>query len=485
MKQSMISAGIDIGTSTTQLMFCRLIIENRAGYGMVPQVEIVSREVLYRSRVWMTPLKYEDEIDEQAVRSLIVMEYEHAGIRPEEVEAGAVIITGESMRRRNARELTMALAEYAGNFVVAEAGPDLESVLAGLGAGADKLSRDSGKVTANLDIGGGTTNISVFEHGELIDTACYEIGGRQIRIEDQRVTYLSKRLEPLVHDLGLSIRVGDVLQKEEAETLCRRMAELLAEALGYREKSGLEKQMVTMHGLGDRVPEQITCSGGVADCLRLDSWFAYGDIGDVLGRAIWAQPELAQYMVKAAGETMRATVAGAGNFSMELSGSTIEYAGFSFPVKNRMVLHIQCSTSEDIEHIGERINKKMGWLELTNQSGLAVSMDGLACPSFTEIERMAEQIVRAVPEDGSLILIVYHDIAKALGKAIRRKRKENDPLICLDGLKCGDGDYLDIGNPVAGGTVLPVVVKTLIYGTEKETRRKHYDSEDTDGGRNL
>mgnify|MGYP002597556914 CR=1 FL=1 len=58
-------------------------------------------------------------------------------------------------------------------------------------------------------------------------------------------------------------------------------------------------------------------------------------------------------------------------------------------------------------------------------------------------------------------LVSEADLAKVLGQALAPRLP--GPLLCLDGVGVSNGDYIDIGAPVAGGTVLPVVVKTLAF----------------------
>ena len=178
--EEILSAGIDIGTSTTQLVFSRMILQNTGGFGRIPQIKVVSKEVIYESEIYFTPLSSREEIDGERVHEIIKKEYEKAGVCPADLATGAVIITGETSRKRNAESVVRAIADVAGEFVVATAGADLESVLAGKGAGAADLSQKTGKRVVNLDIGGGTTNICVFENGNMVDTACLDIGGRQI-----------------------------------------------------------------------------------------------------------------------------------------------------------------------------------------------------------------------------------------------------------------------------------------------------------------
>ena len=142
MQETILSVGIDIGTSTTQLIFSRLTIENLASNYTVPRISIVDKEVVYRSGIYFTPLKSQTEIDAGKVKEIIRREYEKAGRKPEDLQTGAVIITGETARKQNANSVLENLSDMAGDFVVATAGPDLESVLSAKGAGSDRISEE-------------------------------------------------------------------------------------------------------------------------------------------------------------------------------------------------------------------------------------------------------------------------------------------------------------------------------------------------------
>ena len=176
MKEKILSAGIDIGTSTTQVIFSRFTIENTSGEYMVPRIEITNKEVVYESKIYTTPLIDERTIDEDAVHNIIVSEYAAAGLRAEDIDTGAVIITGETARKENARTVLNFMSGMAGDFVVATAGNDLEGVIAGRGAGTSAMSIKQHVVTANCDIGGGTSNIAVFKENRPVDTGCFDIG---------------------------------------------------------------------------------------------------------------------------------------------------------------------------------------------------------------------------------------------------------------------------------------------------------------------
>lgn len=465
MDETILSAGIDVGTSTTQIIFSRMTIQNTGGFGSVPKIEIVDKEIIHESEIYFTPLLSENEIDGDKVSDIVMSEYKKANLTPDMLTTGAVIITGESSRKSNARSVTEALSETAGNFVVATAGPDLESVLAGKGSGAASLSEETGKTVANFDIGGGTTNICLFRDGAAIDTACLDIGGRLIKVDESgRVTYIAQKLKKLADMSGISVSIGDILTSETAENICREMTEVIEQSAGLRKPDSRLELMITNHGMKSGiVPDIITFSGGVADCMGYsgEKQFPYGDIGVFLGHAVAASPLLTERMSETAEETIRATVIGAGNFSMEVSGSTIEYTFGSLPIKSIPVSRIKLETAEDIPSAAEQIRKGLSRYEnrLT-----AISMKGLPCPSFKEIEAMADAVCAGAEgsDQSVLIIITEADIGKALGQALKRRIKDRD-FICVDGISCSDGDFIDIGEPLAHGKVLPVIVKTLIF----------------------
>ena len=229
MHEVILSVGIDIGTSTTQLIFSRLTIENRASSYTVPRIDIVDKEVVYRSKIYFTPLRSATEIDAEAVKQIVREEYQAAGMTPEMLRTGAVIITGETARKENANEVLEALSDLAGDFVVATAGPDLESVLSARGAGTDALSKEKRTAIANVDLGGGTSNIAVYEKGVLRGTCCLDIGGRLIKVENGRISYIFPKIQALAAANGISLAVGDRAYPEQLYGVCRLMAAQLAQ----------------------------------------------------------------------------------------------------------------------------------------------------------------------------------------------------------------------------------------------------------------
>src|SRR5690625_2024016 len=185
MSEIILSVGIDIGTSTTQLVLSHLTLENTSSAFRVPRISIVDKKVIYKSEIMNTPIVGDLKIDQKQIQHFVENEYKKANIKKSDIQTGAVIITGETARKENAEEVLQALSGYAGEFVVATAGPDLESVIAGKGAGIHTFSKSHSTTVVNLDIGGGTTNMALFERGEVVDTGCLDIGGRLIKIDQK------------------------------------------------------------------------------------------------------------------------------------------------------------------------------------------------------------------------------------------------------------------------------------------------------------
>ena len=450
-EEALLSVGIDLGTSTTQLVFSRLKLKNNAAAFSVPDVQIAEKEILYKSDIHFTPLISDTVIDTEGIRKIVAEEYEKAAVEKSQVDTGAVIITGETARKENAREVLQALSDFAGDFVVATAGPDLESVLAGAGAGADTYSKKHNCTLLHFDIGGGTTNMALYENGELKATGCLNVGGRLIKLEGGKIRYISPVLQGLT-DLSLG---QNVTEETLLPTVKLLTDALCCMALGQGEKIPKSLRTTPLMPL----PETIDCfsfSGGVADLIYTDSppaAFAYGDIGVLLGQALRKSPLFAR-AVKLQ-QTIRATVVGAGSHATRLSGSTVTFSHARFPYRNLPVLAL---TEQEQESLVPALRKKLNWFENT----AVLYLPGYKSPSFSQITSLAREILTAAEGMQPLIVAVMQDMAKALGQAILAISPELE-LVCLDGVKLRQGAYLDIGKPVADGSALPVVIKTLIF----------------------
>lgn len=474
MKESLLSVGIDLGTSTTQLVFSKLTIENLAGAFAVPRMEITEKTILYRSGIYFTPLLNQNSIDFPKVREIIEAEYEKAGIQKSEIDTGAVIITGETARKENAREVVNTLSGFAGDFVVATAGPDLESVISGKGAGTDVYSKDHHVTAVNIDIGGGTSNLSVFQSGETRDVGCLDVGGRLVKMDktDGKITYIAPKLKEIIQKEKLPLSEGVPVHEDALSTLIHILVQALEQSVGLRSDCPYYQYLITNQGLS--FTEGISCisfSGGVADAVyhpeKFSEPFPFGDMGLLLGKAIRDSRLCTDLKVIESAETIRATVVGAGSHTTKISGSTITYTRSLFPIKNLPVLKLS-KEEEAPQCMAKSIQKKAEWFRVEDRlEPLAVAFAGDSNPSFSLIQEYAHGLLggmEAFLKAGlPLIVVVEEDMAKVLGQTLYHLLNWQKEIICLDGVSLREGEYIDIGKPAAEGQILPVVVKTLAF----------------------
>ncbi|MBE6960183.1 MAG: ethanolamine ammonia-lyase [Ruminococcaceae bacterium] len=455
MSEKLCSVGLDVGTTTTQLVVSELEIQNQAGSFSVPQMQITQRNIRYQSPVYFTPLISQELVDGQAIRQIVLQEYEKAGIRREDVDTGAVIITGETSRKENAASVVGALAELAGDFVVATAGPDLESVLAAKGAGAEAYSERVDMPVLHMDIGGGTSNLALLREGKIIATGCLNVGGRLVKFdENRRIYYVSPVAEKLC-----KLKVGDVITKNQAEELARTLVKALEMAAG-RQEPGALLELLTTHGTAMTPPGEpvaVSFSGGVADCIREElPWDSFGDIGPILGQEI-AKSRLCKGDCWLGEQTIRATVIGAGCHSAQLSGSTVFHKGVKFPLKNRPV--VQLSAQEQAlpeQELAARISEK---LAVQDTDGV-LSLPGYSAPDYPSVKTLGRAIAAGFGKKPVMVAL-EQDMAKALGQAIALQLPAGQSCLCIDRVQLRTGSYLDVAMPV--GPCIPVVVKTLIF----------------------
>ena len=477
-KTAILSVGIDVGTSTTQVVFSKLQMDNAGGYFSVPRVAIVDKKVVYKSEVYMTPLKTDVLIDTEALRDIVAAEFRKAGYRPEDTDSGAVIITGESARKENSDAVLKSLSNFAGDFVVSAAGPDMESLIAGKGSGAWQYSMDHHCRVANLDIGGGTTNVVLFEDGEPLARGCLDIGGRLICMNPQGIiTKVSPAAAVMAQAAGVSVSVGDRCDELKLTAVTRQMAAALNAYLGVGTKDidAILRQIKTPGSSDFPVPEKVQAvffSGGVADLIyheSADTW-AYGDIGVLLGRAIRESRLFTDFQKMEPGETIRATVVGAGTYTTTISGSTITYSDDIFPLKNIPVIKLDEELQEacfagETEPVIRRIQWVLGQ---NDEEHFILAMPGKRNPGYMEMKRAAASIRqimdRVQPSGEPILLVIESDIAKAMGQMIRQQPDLKRQVVAIDSIHVEDGEYVDMGKPMMNGMVIPVVVKTLIFG---------------------
>lgn len=467
---SLTSVGIDIGTTTTQVVLSRLTLVNVMPGSQVPRIEITNKSVLYMGAVHFTPFLDRQRVDGAGIREIIAKEYREAGVCPADIDTGAVIITGETAKKDNAAEIIHALAEYAGDFVVAAAGPDLESVIAGKGSGAEELSRRLRCRIANVDIGGGTSNIACFDRGRCVGTACVNVGGRLFEVDalTRRLSYIAPPAQRVVAVLARQAG-GQLLPAASAAEELAAIRQCLKFMVGCTDKvlfgealTDEEAALLMTAELPRLALDGIVFSGGVARYIYQPGqreWWVHGDVGPLLAEEFLASRAYRTLPVHRGMETLHATVLGAGAHTVNISGSTITVSKEALPLRNVPAVYPD-----------RRPDGSFTWLQAAgNFAGplyrtVALIVPPLPDTDFSTITALAQTLAAELEAIGGKpkVVVAQQDIAKVLGQCLAR-RIAADELVCLDGIQLGLGDFLDIARPLPHEEAVPVIVKTLVF----------------------
>ena len=454
---SLTSVGIDIGSSTSHLVFSHLILRRR-GADLSTRFEVSQRDVLYRSPILLTPYTSATSIDVEALRAFFDTQYRQAGLTPASIDTGAVVITGEALNKENARPIAELFAQHSGKFICASAGPNHEALLAAHGCGAVALSKAANMTVLNLDVGGGTTKLALIRGGAVVSTAAVSVGARLLAFDPEgRVA----RVEPPVRlYLGRDVEPGALLDEEVRSTLAAGMADVLLRLMDGH-LPAQRALMVTPEGLADygglSTVDCLVFSGGVAEYIYQHDRSAYGDLGPLLGEAIRERLKAlpVKLAVREPAEGIRATVIGAGEYTIQASGMTSCLSDLdALPAFGLQVLR---------PLPGQPLASALAKFDLASYGpglALALSIDGQT--SYPRVRAIAEEIAQLVGAQ-PLFLLLDADVAKSLGGILKEELHLPGPVIAVDGIDVGDLDYVDIGRPLGVSESVPVTVKSLMF----------------------
>ena len=465
-----LSVGVDIGSSTSHLAFSSLVLR-RDERSASRRFNIQERRVVYEGRIINTPMLDDNTIDIDKLTGFLKKEYQRAGIDPADIQTGAVIVTGESARKQNAGQIVEALSNDAGRFVAATAGPNFESLIAAMGSGATARSKKYNKTILSCDIGGGTSNIAISRNGEILSTSCVSVGGRLLGVDPEgKIWRIDEPAATVMENLGLTHEIGDPIAKADIERIAVKFAEILFEVIAGPATSSLARQFMLTADLNfpSRIDEY-SFSGGIAE-LMYGGANNFNDIGHLLADKIkLLAPELSAPVIELPNK-IRATVIGAGAYSLSISGcSGFRDDRMSFPIRNVPVIRVDVDQSKlSTEHVISQINASFQRFDLTEGDEIiALYFKDPVRVSYPQLELFAKSIERAlsntIKNKLPVILIFETDIACSVGNVIRRETQLNTNLLSLDELMLKEGDWVDIGEPLVDGQVFPVTVKSLVF----------------------
>ncbi|MDN3016474.1 ethanolamine ammonia-lyase reactivating factor EutA [Paenibacillus sp. BSR1-1] len=473
------SVGIDIGTSTTKLMMSDLTLGRVSSQFALPHFDIIERKVTYVSEIISTPLINEEEIDLTQLVAWLEKEYLQAGLTISDIQSGAVIITGETAIKKNADALIHYLSERAGDFVVAIAGASLEAVLAGRGSGSYEHSMKSKGIVANIDIGGGTANVVLFQQGKILETITFHVGGRLIEINPSgKVLSISPSIRPWLFSKNLQLEKGRLLSLTDLTKISTALAVDMLDCLAG--KRSIHSLDLLVHSSScEALPriDEVMISGGVGQLTlagppsSIEEAAKYNDFGPLLATSINQKLIDYHFQVIKPLQTSRATVIGAGMQTTKISGATISIQANRLPLRNIPVIKISLSVEEIERNL--LIGKEM--FGSNERLPFAIGLSGSVYLTYEKMKDLSLVIGtlyhKYFPRSEILVIVCENDMAKALGQALQLQFAFD--VICIDQINIGHGDYIDIGEPLTE-TIVPVVVKTLAFRGESNENKNNF-----------
>ncbi|NWF94552.1 MAG: ethanolamine ammonia-lyase reactivating factor EutA [Candidatus Thorarchaeota archaeon] len=470
-RKELISVGIDIGTTTSHLVFSRLVLQKDTERH-TERFVIKEREVIHQGPVHLTPFLNPATIDLQRLRELFLADYAAADLSVLDVDTGAVIVTGETARKQNAQEIVALLAGESGRFVAATAGPNFEAVVAAHGSGAVTRSRETGRTIMNVDVGGGSSNIAVCRQGRVVDTAAVNVGGRLLAVDDKNhITRLEETGRLVSEAAGFKVHIGMEISEDVKKKVSSFLADSLMEAMRGTAQSQVTRMLMMTPPLKltERI-DDITFSGGVAEYIYRREEADFGDLGRELARAITVRTQSLGYNVIEPDHRIRATVIGAGQSSLQVSGSTTFLSeGLVYPLRNlpAVVPRVPRAMTSP-EQICTAITDALKQMDLEEGvDDLILAFNDAVRPSYDSLTSFAKGVLKALPKTVStgrpIMMCFDEDIGNSVGNVMKRETGLTNHILSIDEVSLQQGDFVDIGEPIIEGVVVPVIVKTLVF----------------------
>lgn len=464
------SVGVDIGSSTSLLVFSRLEMERQD-----TRYVTVNRTILYESDILLTPYLDSTTIDGDTLGRFIDAQYQAVGLGRDEVDTGVLILTGVALLRQNSRAIGELFAQEAGRFVAVSAGDNLEAVMAAYGCGAVALSSERRQTLMNMDIGGGTTKIAICSEGKVIDVAALDIGVRLMVWDDNGVIV---RLEESGHRIGeavgLDLKCGRRIEMKELKTIATYMADRLFEVIRLRPLTEENRKLTRTQPLTYTGQiNAITFSGGASEFIYDRQTKQFGDIGPILAREIKDRVAHSRLQLLQPAAGIRATVIGASQYTVQVSGSTIFISPLDIvPIRNIPVIVPDFVLSEEIDAgaVQESIKRTLSRFDLLDtKSPLALAFHWEGSATYARICTFCDGIVAGMKDSlgvgNPIVLVNDGDVGGLFGIHLKENKQLPNPVISIDGIELQEFDFIDIGTFVPSSGAVPVVIKSLVFPT--------------------
>jgi ethanolamine utilization protein EutA len=466
------SVGIDIGSSTSHLTFSKLYLE-RQGMEMSSRFVTVRRDVLYRSPILLTPYVDIETIDVEGLSAFVLESYHHAELGPSDIHTGAVICTGEAVKKRNSEAITRMFSHMGGKFVCATAGPRLEAILAANGSGSVAKSRD-GKTVMNIDLGGGTTKVTVSRNGTILETGAINVGARLMAWDHDtgRLNRIENVGRHIARTVGIEPEIGQTLSLEQQRLFSHTLVDLLLRYVRRETSSDLAASLLITGPIEfDGKVDEIVFSGGVGEYIYNHDKVDYGDFGPQVAIELQRRFSDLPAPVVEGTESIRATVIGASQYTVQVSSSTIFLSDPKIlPLRDyQVVVPRFAGTDSNPQSVARAITDAMARYDLLDEDTrhpVALYLEWPLETSYASLSLLASGIVHALTphSDGNpWVLIFEGDIGGLVGAIIKEDMDVPNEVVAVDEVEVTDLDFVDVGQPLGNRSAVPVVVKSLIF----------------------
>lgn len=467
------TVGIDIGSSTSHLLFAKVVLQ-RQKRQLSSRFVVVHREIIWQSPITLTRFLPDGGIDAGDLDEFIRRSYREAGLFREDIDSGAVILTGEAIKRTNARAIDELFAGEAGKFVCATAGHKLECMLAAHGSGAVGLSKERSVCVLHADIGGGTTKLALIKDGKILEVAAFAVGGRLIAQDDSGAWgRVDDSARQVAEELDIDADPATLADPGTRRRIAQRLAEIAVDNIEGRalDRLGMTLQL-TEPLKRSEIPELLSFSGGVSEYIMGRESRTYGDIAQDLAEALRLQLQ-ARFPLAIAdpGQGIRATVIGASQFTVQVSGKTIYLPEPDMlPVHNIPVVYPDLDLSVEViepSAVVKALQASLDKMDLHPRAALAVALSWEGDPHYRRLEALALGLKKALAPSGRrespLVLVVDGDVGKLLGRILHQDLELSGQLVSLDGIQLQELDFVDLGQLLEPPGVVPVVIKSLLF----------------------
>ena len=463
------SVGVDIGSSTSHLVFSRLELTLEGS-----RYRVTKREVLNESQILLTPYVDDTRIDVEALEAFINEQYKNAKIKREEVDTGALILTGVAVRRRNARAIGELFAEEAGKFVAVSAGDGLEATMAAHGSGAVAHSEKIGGVVLNIDIGGGTSKFAICNNGKVQEVSAIDVGARLLAFDNEgAVVRIEEAGRKHAGWAGFSVELGQKIPQDNLKKMVAGMIDKLFAMLNPESISEEIKGLLRLPPLAYR--GEIDCvmfSGGVSEFIYNRTKSTFGDLGPLIAEEVHRRMGDLGLLVMEPHARIRATVIGASQYTVQVSGNTVFISpDDAVPVRNIAVVAPEFPldndefTKEAVRDAALSALRRLDLLSARQPVAVAFHWDGSA--TFFRLQAfcggIAEGLKDILAKGHPLVLVNDGDIGGIVGLHFQEELRLQTPIISIDGIALSDFDFIDIGALIQSSGAVPVVIKSLIF----------------------